>query len=80
MFKSYCFLFSDLNEGKYNLCLKRCQKALDFIRRQLYSDLSNRDEFEATVYSFMGNAYFEMEDFPSALEHHKRDLEIAKKL
>lgn len=73
-------LHSDQSHGEYQLCLKKCDRGLSYITRQLHSDLPKRDEFEATFYSFTGNAHFELGNFDLALRYHNRDLEIAEKL
>jgi hypothetical protein len=41
-------------------------------------ELQNRAEIMATLYSSIGNAYLEMNNFNKAMDYHERDLEIAK--
>ena len=43
-------------------------------------DLPNKNEFVASLYSCIGNAQLELGEADLALEHHLKDLELAKKL
>lgn len=43
-------------------------------------DLPGKREFVASLYSCIGNAQLELGEADLALEHHLKDLELAKKL
>ena len=72
------FNLTDQAAGHYDQSLKKSQKALDFVQGQVYSELPNRDEFEATLNSLMGNVYFEQADYLKALDYYEEDLSIAR--
>lgn len=68
----------DQSEGKYEQSLKKAQKVLKQVEGMSSDELQNRAEIMATLYSSIGNAYLEMNNFNRAMEYHERDLELAK--
>ena len=68
----------DQSEGKYEQSLKKAHKVLKQVQNMSSDELQNRAEIMATLYSSIGNAYLEMNNFNKAMDYHERDLEIAK--
>ncbi len=71
-------IFSAQVDGKFEESLKLAKKTLKEVEKWSDEDLSNRQEVVANLHSSMGNAYLEMGNYNKALEHHNRDMEIAK--
>ena len=53
--------------------------ALKMLSTRGASSPEKKSEYEATVYSLMGTAYYEMEQYKNALKYFKKDLALAKK-
>ncbi|XP_071148643.1 outer dynein arm-docking complex subunit 4-like isoform X10 [Mytilus edulis] len=68
----------DQSEGKYEQSLKKAQKVLKQVEGMSSDELQNRAEIMATLYSSIGNAYLEMNNFNRSMEYHERDLELSR--
>ncbi len=78
MKKTICFWFSAQAEGRYEEALKKAKKLLREVENMSDDDIPNRAEVVANLHSCIGNAYLEMGNTNKAMEHHKKDLEIAE--
>ncbi|KAL4228994.1 Tetratricopeptide repeat protein 25 [Mactra antiquata] len=65
-------------EGRYQEALKRAQKCLSTVQGFSETDVPNKIEVIANLYSCIGNAYLEMGSYDKALESHKTDLSMGQ--
>ncbi|KAJ8314357.1 hypothetical protein KUTeg_008918 [Tegillarca granosa] len=67
--------------GRYKDCVARARPVLTALNRyneDCEESLPNSISIEAKLHSYIGNAAIEMRDYPTALHHHQRDLEIGE--
>ena len=65
--------------GRHEDSLKQAKRVLKELERWSDDDVDKRQEMLANVHSSLGNAYLETEQYERALEHHKKDYNIANK-
>ena len=75
-----CIFLIAQTEERFEDSLKKAKRTLKTVENASDDDLPNRQEIAATLHSYLGNAYLEMQknDYDKALEHFNKDLEIAK--
>jgi len=64
--------------AEYQRSLDLATKTLRKVEKWSDDDIPNRQEVVANLHSSIGNAHLEMGQHAKALEHHNKDLEIAK--
>lgn len=69
-----------LAEGDEQGNLKQAENTLRTVKSMNEKDIPNKQEVIANLHSCIGNAHLEMDDATKALESHKRDLTISKKI
>ena len=65
-------------EGRWEDSLKTCKKCMKVVQNADDEDMPTRSEIMASLHSYMGNAYLELEEFNKALDNHQMDLEIGQ--
>lgn len=69
-----------LADGDEEGSLKQAESTLRTVKALNDKDIPNKQEVIANLHSCIGNAHLEMENATKALESHKRDLNISKKM
>ncbi|KAK2547755.1 Outer dynein arm-docking complex subunit 4, partial [Acropora cervicornis] len=68
-----------LAEGNPESSLTKAQSTLKTVQSLGADSLPNKAEVVGNLYSCIGNAYLEMENFDEAFKYHEKDLKGAKK-
>ena len=68
-----------LADGDPESSLTKAQAALKTVQSLDADNLPNKAEVMGNLYSCIGNAYLEMDNFDEALKYHEKDLKGAKK-
>lgn len=71
-------LFPVLTSGSAEGSLQKAEKVLKKVLEWNKDDVPNKDELVGNLYSCIGNAQIELGQMASALQSHRKDLEIAK--
>jgi ATP-dependent protease HslVU (ClpYQ) ATPase subunit len=69
-----------LSDGDLQDSLKQAENTLRQVKGMNDKAIPNKQEVIANLHSCIGNAFLEMEETVKALENHKKDLNISKKL
>ena len=65
------------SNGQYKTSLQEATDTLKTVERCSESDLPRKTELIATLYSLIGNAHFEMNDYNKALKYYQMDGDLA---
>ena len=65
------------SQGQYKTSLQEATDTLKTVERCSESELPRKTELMATLYSLIGNAHFEMNDYNKALKYYKMDGDLA---
>ena len=68
-----------LAEGEPESSLSKAQATLKTVQSLGPESVPNKAEVVGNLYSCIGNAYLEMENYDEALKYHDKDLKAAKK-
>ena len=69
-----------LSDGDEKGSLKQAENTLRQVKSMNEKAIPNKQEVIANLHSCIGNALLEMDDPGKALENHKKDLSISKKM
>ena len=69
-----------LSDGDAQGSLKQAESTLRTVKGMSDTAIPNKQEVMANLHSSIGNALLEMDEPAKALEHHKKDLNISKKM
>ena len=61
----------------YEECKSLTEQCIQKLKRLRSSDVSNKYELLASLYSVHGNACFELEQYEQALNSYRMDLDVA---
>ena len=76
--RSVSFLPAAECEGRHRSSLQEARDTLRLVERASESDLPRKTELMGTLYSLIGNSYFEMKDYNRALKYYTLDGNVAK--
>lgn len=76
---SHCpLIISELMSGNAEGTLKKAEEVMKMVQRWSEKEVPNKKEVLGTLHSCIGNALIDLGNMDKALEHHQKDLELAK--
>jgi len=72
------FFTLELTSGNAEGSLKKAEEVMRKVQRWSEKEVPNKKELLGSLHSCIGNALFDLGDMDKALEHHQKDLELAK--
>ena len=73
------FVVSELTSGNAEGSLKKAKEVMQEVQRWSEKVVPDKKEVLGSLHSCIGNALIELGDMGNALEHHQKDLELARK-
>ncbi|CAN9505406.1 unnamed protein product [Ophioblennius macclurei] len=75
-----CFdeIDAELTSGNAKSSLKKAEDAMRVVQKWSERDVPNKKEVLSSLHSCIGNAALDLGDMERALEHHRKDLELAE--
>lgn len=68
----------ELTSGNAEGSLKKAEEIMEIVHGLSDKDISNKKELVGSLHSCIGNALIDLGNMDKALEHHQKDLELAK--
>ncbi|KAM9746301.1 outer dynein arm-docking complex subunit 4 [Menidia menidia] len=78
LLKSLDDIDADLTSGNAEGSLRKAEEVMKRVQRWSEREVPNKKELLGSLHSCIGNALFDLGHMDKALEHHQKDLEIAK--
>jgi len=72
------FVVLELTSGNAEGSLKKAEDVMKIVRGWSEKEVPNRKEVLGSLHSCIGNAFIDLGDTDRALEHHRKDLELAE--
>ena len=72
------FCYVAQTEGRYQESLDKAKHSLKLVENSSDDEIQNKPELIASIHSSIGNAYLELGKTNQAMDHHERDLDIAR--
>lgn len=72
------FVVVELASGNSEGSLKKAKKVMRMVQVWSDKEMPDKKEVLGSLHSCIGNALIELGDMDQALEHHQKDLELAK--
>ncbi|XP_026233420.1 tetratricopeptide repeat protein 25 [Anabas testudineus] len=69
---------AELTSGNAKCSLKKAEEVMKMVQGWSDKDISNKKEIIGNLHSCIGNALIDLGNMDKALEHHQKDLELAK--
>lgn len=73
-----CLSFAELTSGNAEGSLKKADEVMKIVQGWSEKEVPNKKEVLGSLHSCIGNALIDLGDMDKALEHHQKDLELAK--
>ncbi|XP_051243344.1 outer dynein arm-docking complex subunit 4 [Dicentrarchus labrax] len=78
LLKSLDDIDEELTSGNAEGSLKKAEEVMKIVQRWSEKDVPNKKEVLGSLHSCIGNALIDLGDMDKALDHHRKDLELAK--
>uniref|UniRef100_A0A3Q0RRY2 Outer dynein arm-docking complex subunit 4 n=1 Tax=Amphilophus citrinellus TaxID=61819 RepID=A0A3Q0RRY2_AMPCI len=78
LMKSLDEIDAELMSGNAEGCLKKAEEVMKIVQRWSDKEIPNKKEVLDSLHSCIGNALVDVGDKYKALEHHQKELELAK--
>ncbi|XP_026180953.1 outer dynein arm-docking complex subunit 4 [Mastacembelus armatus] len=78
LLKSLNEIDTELTSGNAERSLKKAEEVMKIVQKWSEREVPNKKEVLGNLYSCIGNALIELGDMDNALNHHQKDLEMAK--
>lgn len=76
---AYCqFVVLELASGNAEESLKKAEEAMKIVQEWSEKEVPTKKEVLGRLHSCIGNALVELGDMDKALDHHQKDLDLAK--
>lgn len=72
------FVIPEFMSGNAEGTLKKAEEVMKMVQRWSEKEVPNKKEVLGTLHSCIGNALVDLGNMDKALEHHQKDLELAK--
>ncbi|XP_019949856.2 outer dynein arm-docking complex subunit 4 isoform X2 [Paralichthys olivaceus] len=78
LLKSLDVIDAELTSGNAEGSLKKAKEVMEEVQRWSEKEVPDKKDVLGSLHSYIGNALIELGDMDNALEHHQKDLELAK--
>ncbi|XP_058509839.1 outer dynein arm-docking complex subunit 4 [Solea solea] len=78
LMKSLDDIDAELTSGNAEGSLKKAQEVMKMVQRWSEKDVPDKKEVLGSLHSCIGNALMDLGEMDKALDHHEKDLELAK--
>lgn len=72
------FVILELTLGNAEGSLKKAEEVMMIVQKWSEQEVPNKKEVLGSLHCCIGNALVDLGDMDQALEHHQKDLELAK--
>ncbi|XP_041824393.1 outer dynein arm-docking complex subunit 4 isoform X2 [Melanotaenia boesemani] len=78
LLRSFDDIDAELTSGNAEGSVKKAEEVMKIVQRWSEKEVPNKKELLGNLHSCIGNALFDLGDMDKALEHHQKDLDLAK--